>query len=617
MSVFTYNFTSNNVTFNPGDSILVDFSVAFYYIDAIKSTEFVISPIDSWDAYHDVYIRWTYDVSMLNRAVGKPHTVWSSWEKITDAGKYTPYAKEIYDRIIRNPSDSIDLQYKLVRGGTKSGGKTIERVNIDFSDGVVPEEVSDSPIKKEYCKANTCPTTNFASGITISCDGRLFRPYDVINPAIKIYQEMSFSVSEMFGHCVRYFKTKAKLESADVVLKEYSLYEVTDVKDIKILIPDNELPDNALNFEPYDMDFGDGIEVHIIRDHFERAFGVENLPEQKDYIYFPLIDRFFEVQSAYLKRDFMASEVYYKVMLYKWQDKLNVMRDNPEIDAYVNSKHVTLDDIFGDELNVEYKNVTKPTQYTTVAIGGYDKVRSHINQNLTVQTKDLTNYFTVVGKYFYDLTKNMNWGDIAVQYKKSVGVTDTQNTAFTMWFKPQHTTSNKNTYDVLLDGYNPTEKKGFLFMLNYDQATGSPKSITLRFNESDYVFDSNFPSIDNNNWYAITINHLNEFRQAAVFLWKMKYDSSRPPANQNRTTDLQMIFSQTIEIKPEEIAPTDTTYQLRAGTIFLTNIRVWKEPIEEEKQPLILNQYVVKDNDWALIIDNAITPIRNVVEYVR
>ena len=33
----------------------------------------------------------------------------------------------------------------------------------------------------------------------------------------------------------------------------------------------------------------------------------------------------------------MANESYYKVMLYKWQDKLNVMRENPEIDQYVNS----------------------------------------------------------------------------------------------------------------------------------------------------------------------------------------------------------------------------------------------------------------------------------------
>jgi hypothetical protein len=41
------------------------------------------------------------------------------------------------------------------------------------------------------------------------------------------------------------------------------------------------------------------------------------------------------------------------------------------------------------------------------------------------------------------------------------------------------------------------------------------------------------------------------------------------------------------------------------------------ESMEEEKQPVTLNQYVVRESRYALLIDNAIPPLRMVKEYVR
>jgi hypothetical protein len=611
---FDYQISSNNITFNQGDTLLVDFSNYFPYIKSINSIDLDFSPLDNEKDGHDIFIRWSYDVEKIDRATGKPHVVWSAWiqlpnQKTTD--------QNILSKILRNESDSFDLQFKLVRRGNSSGSRRLERIVIEYTHGELPEGISVPPIKTENCKATSCPTTNFSTGITVKCDTNLFRPYDVINPAIKLYHEISCAVSDMFGHCVRYFKTQAKVESADPVLKEYSLYDVTEVKDIKVLVPDNQFPDNAIRFLPYDMDFGDGLEVHIVREHFERAFGYDDLPEQKDYIYFPLIDRIFEVSSAYLFRDFMANESYYKVMLYKWQDKLNVMRENPEIDQYVNDLHESLDEVLGPEIEKEYIEITKPMQYQTIAIGGYDHVRSHINENLIIENKDLTNYFTVVGKYFYDMTKFMNWNDIAVKYKLKVDRGSTANTSFTMWFKPQHGSSSTNIYDTLLDGYNSSEQKGFHLSLNYVSATGSAKSITVRSNSQILTFDKNFPTLSNSDWYALVVNHMNEFKQTSVHIWKMKYNSSLPPTGQQKTTDLQLIFNQVLDMNAEEIKPTDTIYQLRAGSIYQTNIRIWKESMEEEVQPVTLNQYVVRDQDLALMIDNAVNPLRLVKEYVR
>jgi hypothetical protein len=617
---FDYQITANNITYNTGDTLLVDFSNAFHYIKRIDSLEFDFSPLETSTEGHDVFIRWSYDIDSIDRATGKPHVIWSAWEQVTENGVESSDQRRILDKIIRetnlNPhlnQDSFDLQFKVVRRGTESGARSLTRVVINFTEGVVPKNPEKPVISANGCKATSCPTTNFASGITIQCDKNLFRPYDVMSPAIKIYQEMSCAVSEMFGHCVRYFKTQAKIESADPILKEYSLFDVTAVKDIKVLVPDNQFPDNAVRFLPYDMDFGDGLEVHIVREHFERAFGQDDLPEQKDYIYFPLLDRIFEVHSAYLFRDFMAAESYYKVMLYKWQDKLNVMRDNPEIDKYVNDLHESLDEVLGPEIEREYQEITKPMQYQTVAIGGFDHVRSHIHEKLIIETKDLSNYFTIVGKYFYAMNQNMTKNDIAVKYKLAVNRTIEDNTAFSMWFKPQGTSG----IDVLIDGYNTQEQKGIGITLDYDDLTGNTKSVSVVSNQQSLRFDKNFPALSKTDWYAIVVNHMNDYKQVSVHIWRMKYNSALPPQGQMKTTDLQLVFTQVLSLVPEAIYPTNTYWQLRAGNTLMTNIRIWKNSMEEEVQPITLNQFVVRDQDQALMIDNAIPPLRMVREYVR
>lgn len=618
---YTLSLTSNNITFKEGDSILISFSNPFLYIQSIDDIQFDLIPLDTLENGHDIQIRWSYDVAQLDRATGKPHVVWSSWIDFKRDSILNPNLQQLYTEILQK-SDSIDLEFRFVRKGPEVGARRIETVQLEITHKDPPEKslrAKDLFPTSSDCKASSCITPNFNSGVSLNCNkDTLFRPYDVMGPGIQLWKDLSCAVSEMFGHCVRYFKTQAKLESADTILKEYSLYEVTDVKDIKILVPDNTLPDNAIKFMPYDMDFGDGLEVHIVKEHFERAFGFDDLPEQKDYLYFPLIDRVFEVHSAYLFRDFMAAEAYYKVMLFKWQDKANVMRENPEIAQYIDDLTENFDEILQPEIDKEYIDVTKPQQYSTVAVGGFDKVRSSINQNLNIEVSDLTNYFTVVGKYFYNLSNNMNWGDLAVKYKLDVNRKITDNTAFTMWFKTTKTTFKKspNTFDVLLEGYNDQLNKGFRFTLDYSAGATADsavvKSITAKVNEETITFD--IPELTPEKWYGIVINHSNEFSQLSVFVWEMKYNQNQP--TQNKTTDLKLIYSKVNSITPADVI-SGGTFEMRAGTLGVTNVRVMSETIEEEKQPLFLNQYIVREARYGLCIDNVIPPLRMIKEYIR
>jgi hypothetical protein len=499
---------------------------------------------------------------------------------------------------------------------------------MDMGQTDPPEEPSVSPYTDDGCAtgyndgdayvASACQTTNFCTGVNLNCDPNLlFRPYETMAPGIALYRDLACAVGEMFGHCIRYFKVNPRKESADTVLKEYSLFTVDDVKDIKVLVPDNAFPQNNVQFMPFDMDFQESIEIHIVREHFQRAFGFDKLPEEKDYLYFPLLDRMYEVHSAYLHRDFMMKEYYYKITLYKWQDKANVMRENPEIAQYVDDLTVNFDELLQPEINNEFDKVTKPEQYKTISIGGFDHIRSLINETLEIPTEELNNYFTVVGKYYYKMTSTER-NSLAVRYKLQVNRTIENNTGFSFWFKHEKANFDPqvNTTDTLLRGFNESENKGYSMKLNYGNDSGVPftESLDFQINEITYTFDD-LPKLTKSKWYGIMINQMNEFSQATLHIWEMRYNPNQPGAN--RTTDLRLIYTKNIDITPTAVQPTTTAYDLYAGTFDITNVRIWKESIEEEKQPILLNQYVVRDSHQTLLVDNAIPPLRMVREYVR
>ena len=51
-------------------------------------------------------------------------------------------------------------------------------------------------------------------------------------------------------------------------------------------------------------------------------------------------------------------------------------------------------------------------------------------------------------------------------------------------------------------------------------------------------------------------------------------------------------------------------YELKNSSLKLTNIRLLRDTIEEEKHSLWLNRNIVRDSDLAIIIDNAIPKMR-------
>jgi hypothetical protein len=115
------------------------------------------------------------------------------------------------------------------------------------------------------------------------------------------------------------------------------------------------------------------------------------------------------------------------------------------------------------------------------------------------------------------------------------------------------------------------------------------------------IVNSN-PSLAKNKWYGLFINISNVFKQLTLNVWKIQWDSS---TNLPATTDLSLILNKTVQIAKVDRS-SGINYFLRPSAMDLTNVRLFNKVAETDKQPLILNQNIVKDAHLAIIIDNSL-----------
>jgi hypothetical protein len=303
--------------------------------------------------------------------------------------------------------------------------------------------------------ASACQCGNITSLTKI--ENFSFRPYDV-NPAVSLFRDLSYTVNQLFGHTVDYARAMPLLNGRDVTLKEWTLYDVDEPCCIKVMVPNNEFPDNKINFGPMGLDFEMPFEIHITKAYFEDIFGVGSAPQKRDIVYFPLTNRIYEVQSAYLYRDFMQKPVYWKVSLMKYAPKSN-RTETPEHRNFLDSISVDTEEVFGEQLRDEALETTKPQQYDPKIGSQYDPTRLYIDDKLVILSEDFKNYYTLISNSQYDLgsyvgtnlDSNYNsyvnnaympfyFGDgyegrNLVVYRSTVDFANTANRAFTSWFK--------------------------------------------------------------------------------------------------------------------------------------------------------------------------------------
>ena len=265
-------------------------------------------------------------------------------------------------------------------------------------------ETADGTIQScpQLCTDCNDPYLAGCTNIVIDCTDPIYDPYSLSKPTA-IYSDLSELGAKMWGHDTQYFRVEPDQRSKDVVLMEYSLYNVKEQGNLKIMVPDNEMPTREFQYDIFGMGFED-FEIHITKGQMEAAFGAGIHPRPRDYMYIPIMNRMYEVSSVSLADEFNQTMTYWRVMLRKYEERTSsIVEDGSAIEQQLDDLYTGVEEVFGAEQKEEYEKTTKSTQYQTVFSEVGDGVRDRIHNTLTISDRELRNKWTILSKNHYDL----------------------------------------------------------------------------------------------------------------------------------------------------------------------------------------------------------------------
>jgi len=365
----------------------------------------------------------------------KNFRIFSTTEPVYGIIEFTDF---IDDLIISSP-DALDLQYlkrhirysrnKLdwslwyeVEPGNLGDAASIFldkkdpyyfEVKYEYDDGTYTELssiIQINEVKLRFLQGSSTPTT-FAPSVSCSdekCTSIIanrdpsFRPYEV-GSAIGMYQELSFFTNQLYGHQVVYFRTVPESDSGDYVFKEWTLYKNVDRKCLKVMVPKNAFPSNAPKFTEFGLDFQLPFEIHVDHKYFQSIFGANSEPRKRDFLYFPLINRMFEIQGSYLHRGFMMIPTFWKISLKKYNPNIDMLLKD-ETRHFLDNVILNAEQLFGEKVEEDIKDGTMPEQYRTISTT-FDSSRRAIHPDVSIRPLKYTFNFSSLIENYYDLSQ--------------------------------------------------------------------------------------------------------------------------------------------------------------------------------------------------------------------
>lgn len=566
--------------------------------------------------------------------------LWSDYKSLTNKNLST----------IKKYDDNLYIQYRFTQVG--DGDLSVESISLDV-DYVNDQE---NPIPECYWnKSTSTPQVVYAQN-----NGNLFNPY-AVGQSYNIYQQMSTVVSNMFGICVQYFKTEASSKSRDVVLKEYSIEKVIDKQNIKILVPDNNLPTRELQFNSMMIDYPVQFEVHIVKSEFWKVFGEGSHPDPHDYLYFSTyMNKMYMVDSVSDPDDFGYVASYWRVSLVPYQEMSAVQYGSDNLMDDTESLIFSAEGKFEEEMKEEVADNRKDNQLNDVndLAEGQDGTRRVLHENVRIVEENIYNNWTVVAKQYYNLS-TIDRGDVAVEYKYK-GLSSKDEMMFTFAFRPinmKNVSENimidsvidnggkvrfkMKTWDKLLEKGNKVKitrvsglkgwykisnvEKGKLFVdidADYTEnmkVLSCGKMVSYEANSCVYVKDG-FEIVQMPDKMVVNIGGksydymfegFSSFEQKWYFcvlgmkkgmssMWL--YEVKGSETLNNTHSELSLIGMASNELDTFNM---NGYYGLTGCGLHLTNFRLWSKLCGEDLHSLILSQYVVDDTHNILIVDNA------------
>jgi len=463
-------------------------------------------------------------------------------------------------------------------------------------------ETADGTIQScpQLCTDCDDPYLAGCTNVVIDCSDPIYDPYNLSKPT-SIYSEISELSANMWGHDTQYFRVEPDQRSRDVILKEYSLYNVKEQGNLKIMVPDNEMPTREFQYDIFGMGFED-FEIHITKGQMEAAFGPGIHPRPRDYMYIPIMNRMYEVSSVSFADEFNQTMTYWRLMLSKYEERTSSIIDTDTaegqaMEQQLDDLYTGVEEVFGAEQKDEFEKTTKSTQYQTVFSEVGDGVRDRIHNGLVISDKELRNKWTIVAKNHYDLESVKDRGIECLLYKKFSQLPNTNNLAITTWFKPNMTSATQE--QTIFDGWQGG--KGIKITVNQTFIKAYINDLIL-----EYGFAT--PPV-NGNWYGLVYNLNNKYLNTSANVYKLNPNSNKLTSMPVSDT-LENVMDHNFEITAAQGWVTQKQYSLMPGNLAVTNIRLFNQTIGKDQHTNMLQQYIVRDSHLAEIIDNAVPSIQ-------
>lgn len=468
----------------------------------------------------------------------------------------------------------------------------------------------------------------------------LWKPYDATQ-IFDFANTLANGLNSIFAWEVDYHLTDPDSNGIDFVLHEYQLFNIIDMKKLKVLVPENKFPDNMVKFNQFSLDLFDTWEIHILKDEFKRKFGIDKRPSEKDIIFMCPLNRLYQVKHAQVFRDVMNAGYYYKIILEKYEQRANIRNLHDESKALLDviTKNTTMDELFGPEKTQEEQTIANIEQFKPFT---FDPMRYVVNNKVIRIEQSLYNGNFDFSKTHYDF-KNVI-GKTAILYKKTDNnLLESSNRCLICWFNFNNDWDPERPSKKAIDSYNIDNNTNFWLLDNYDETLNKgyrlwyyKRDINLQINEQVYKLSN--VNLLTNIWYALVINI--DQRQKTVKMVAYTRDNDYEIVFFNPTTYqvekigwmdstgyTYIISAGYKPVNNEELRNVSTDYmpvkesyyentyvqsfeheydlQIKGSNIKYTNLRILTDVVSDSEVYGLLNQFYVANAEKVLLADNA------------
>ena len=473
--------------------------------------------------------------------------------------------------------------------------------------------------------------------------GNFWNPYD-FGKIVDWHEFLAGTVNDMLGFAIDYHRTDPDKNGIDPIIHEYQLHNIVDMKSIKVLVPENQFPDNQVVINQFNLDLFDTFKINILKTEFKAAFGEQTRPGQEDILYFCQINRMYIVKHAQIHKDVMNAGIYYDVILEKYEKRANVINRVEESKEKIESltRNTTIDDLFGFEKDQDTAQIANKKQMKPKT---FDFIRNSINSRMVYVKNEVYNGDIKIMEACYFL-ENIAADEDAVNYvTQDNNVLKSDNRSFVFWVNfPNLYSPDKAISRDMIEGYDIPDNTIYNFIDNMDSEGNGYKiwyqNDAIWFMMNDYI--EKIPiTLMTNIWYAVVVNLDQRQRKFSTKVYRrntsvsvilynpttyerleldldtemtdIEYemnvngfravDNQEITSNEVQSTFIEMESYEHDMPEPYEFSH-DEKLSVKGSRMYISNIRVLDDLIKDGDEQVVLNELIIKDAQHVIVADN-------------